>query len=212
MNFTHSSRKSWALIRRLGAAQQPPKSTHPSVSANAVAAHLIHVAKAPHDKKFERQVCMQGRTFLHQMSDKSLPHPFTEEEISTALQKTKQTTAPGYDNIHVEFLKNLGPKACTWLSKFFSRIMATHSIPKIGRKAKVIPVEKPGKDPSLAANLPISLLMCVTSSWSVLHSSAFLPQSNVCSVQTRLASGKVKALVTRLLPSPLSSKMDSSRT
>ena len=34
-----------------------------------------------------------------------------------------------------------------------------HSIPKIWRKAKVIAVEKPGKDPSLAANYrPISLL------------------------------------------------------
>jgi len=158
-NFTHSSRKSLALIRRLGAAQQPPKSTHPSVSTNAVAIHLIQVAKALHDKKFKRQVRMQGRTLLQQMSDKRLPHPFTEEEISAALQKTKPATAPGYDNIHVEFLKNLGPKARTWLPKFFSRIMATHSIPKIWRKAKVIAIDKPGKDPSLAANYsPISLL------------------------------------------------------
>jgi len=39
----------------------------------------------PHDKKFERQVRMQGRTLLQQMSDKSLSHPFTEEEISAAL-------------------------------------------------------------------------------------------------------------------------------
>ena len=31
-------------------------------------------------------------------------------------------------------------------------------------------------------------------------------------VHTRLVSGKVEALVTRLLPSPLLSKMDSSRT
>jgi len=44
------------------------------------------------------------------MSDQSLPHPFTEEEISAALQKTKPVTAPGYDNLHVELLKNLGPK------------------------------------------------------------------------------------------------------
>jgi len=37
--------------------------------------------------------------------------------------------------------------------------MATHSIPKIWRKAKVIAVEKPSKDPSLAANYrPVSLL------------------------------------------------------
>ena len=34
----------------------------------------------------------------------------------------------------------------------------------------------------------------------------------IASVQTRLVSGKVEALVIRLLPSPLSSKMDSSRT
>jgi len=140
MNFTHSSQKNWALIRQLGAAQQPPKSTHPSVSANAVATHLIQVAKAPHDKKFKCQVLMQGRTLLQQMSDKSLPHPLIEVEISAALQKTKPATAPGYDNIYVEFLKNLGPKACTWLSKFFSRIMATHFIPKIWRKAKVIAI------------------------------------------------------------------------
>jgi len=64
INFTHSSWKCWALICRLDAAQQPPNSTHPSVSTNAVAAHLIQVAKAPHDKKFERQVHMQGRTIL----------------------------------------------------------------------------------------------------------------------------------------------------
>ena len=159
MNFTHSSRKSWALIRRLGAAQQPSKSTYPSVRANAVAAHLNHVFKAPHNKKFERQVRIQGRTLLKQMSDKSFPHLFTEEEILAALKKTKPATAPGYDNIHVEVPMNLGPKARTWLSKFFSRMMATHSVPKIWRKANVIAVEKPRKDPSLAANYrPVSLL------------------------------------------------------
>ena len=158
MNFLHSSWKSWALICRLGAAQQPPKSTHPSVSANAIAVHLIQVAKALHDNKFERQFRMQGRTLLQQVSDKSLPHPFTEE-ISAALQKIKPATAPGYDNIYVEFLKYLGPKARIWLSKFFSRIMPTQSIQKIWRKAKVIAIEKPDKDPCLASNYrPISLL------------------------------------------------------
>jgi len=81
------------------------------------------------------QICHKSflivQSWLQQMSDKSLPHPFTEKEISTALQKTKPATAPGYDNIHAEFLKKQGPKGRTWLSKFFSRITATHSIPKI---------------------------------------------------------------------------------
>ena len=35
---------------------------------SADAAYLIQVAKAPHDKKFERQVRMQGRSLLQQMS------------------------------------------------------------------------------------------------------------------------------------------------
>jgi len=48
VNFRHSSRKSWALIRWLSAVHQPPESTHPSVSANVVAVHLMQVAKASH--------------------------------------------------------------------------------------------------------------------------------------------------------------------
>jgi len=134
--------------------------------------------------------------------------------LTYLLTKTKQASAPGYDNIHVEFLKNLGPKARTWLSKLFSGIMATHSIPKIWRKAKVIAVEKPGKDPSLAANYrPISLLSVCYKLLERLALQHISPtQSKAYSVQTRLISKKVEALVTRLLPSPLSSKMDSSRT
>ena len=56
MNFTHSSWKSWALLHRLGAAQRPPQSARPPVSANKVASHLVQVAKAPANKAFERKV------------------------------------------------------------------------------------------------------------------------------------------------------------
>jgi len=61
INFTHSSRKSWALIRRLGATQRPPQSRwRAPVSANAVASHLVQVAKdTKPDKSFERGVRVQ---------------------------------------------------------------------------------------------------------------------------------------------------------
>jgi len=53
----HYSRKSWALIRSLGAAQRPPQSRRAPVSANAVASHIVQVAKATKpDKSFERRV------------------------------------------------------------------------------------------------------------------------------------------------------------
>ena len=159
MDSSHSSRKSWALIRRLGAAQQPPKKNHPPVRANAVAAHLIQVAKAPGDKKFERRVRDQRRQFLRQTSDRSSPPPFTTSDIDSALTLVKNGTAPGYDNIHPEFLTHLGPRARGWMSSFFTRVVVQYQIPKIWRKAKVIAIEKPGKDPNLAANYrPISLL------------------------------------------------------
>ena len=48
---------------------------------------------------------------MQQAADKSLPPPFTIEEITAALQKTKPATAPGYDNIHTEFLKHLSHRA-----------------------------------------------------------------------------------------------------
>ena len=159
LDYTRSSRKSWALIRRLGAAQRPPKINHPPVKANAVASHLVQVAKAPRDKKFERQVRDRWRSFCHQAPDRSPPLDFSLPEIDSALRHVKPGTAPGYDNIHPEFLLHLGPRARSWLSKFFSRILRENKIPKIWRKAKVIAIEKPGKDPKIAANYrPISLL------------------------------------------------------
>ena len=159
MDYTRSSRKSWALISRLGAAQRPPKINHPPVKANAVASHLVQVAKAPRDKKFERQVRDRWRSFCHQAPDRSPPLDFSLPEIDSALRHVKPGTAPGYDNIHPEFLLHLGPRARSWLSKFFSRILRENKIPKIWRKAKVIAIEKPGKDPKIAANYrPISLL------------------------------------------------------
>ena len=159
MDFTRSSRKSWSLIRRLGAAQNPPKKNHPPVRANAVAAHLIQVAKAPSDKKFERRIRDQRRQFLHHAPDKSSPPAFTTSDIDCALKLVKSGTAPGYDNIHPEFLTHLGPRARTWMSHFFTRVIEENQIPKIWRSAKVIAIEKPGKDPKLAASYrPISLL------------------------------------------------------
>jgi len=57
MNYSHSSQKSWALLCQLGAAQRPPQSPRPPVSAYKVASHLVLVAKAPANKAFKRKVC-----------------------------------------------------------------------------------------------------------------------------------------------------------
>ena len=102
MNFTHSSRKSWALLRRLGAAQRPPLLSRPPVSANVVASHLVKVAKSPSEPKFERSVRDSWRQFCRNKSNSERPEAISPSEILNALKRTKTGTAPGYDNIHPE--------------------------------------------------------------------------------------------------------------
>jgi len=159
LNFTHSSRKSWFLIRRLGAAQRPVQVSRPPVSANAVASHLVRVGKTPKVQKHEMSVRDGWRQFLRSSSDSALPPAFTAEELFTALKAVKLGTAPGYDNMHPEFFTHLGPKGLAWLAVFFTRVFNEKWLPKAWRREKVIALPKPGKDPQLPSSYrPISLL------------------------------------------------------
>jgi len=161
LNFTHSSRKSWSLIRRLGAAQQPPVQARPAVNPNAVASHLLKVARAPLEKEHRHQVRDEWRQYCHQktVGQVATVEAFTESELETVLNSVKSGTAAGYDNILPEFLKHLGPKAKTWLMTFFTRTVQEKRMPRAWRQAKVIAIPKPGKDPNIAASYrPISLL------------------------------------------------------
>ena len=151
--------ESWALLRRLVAAQRPPPSCRPPVSANKVPSHLVQVTKAPANKAFERQV----RNGWHQARQNSATDPrspaISPDEVVSALGQTKLGTAPGYDLVYSEFLKHLGPKALTWLADLFTRMIWEQRIPKIWRQAKIMALAKPGKDPHLAASYPpVSLL------------------------------------------------------
>ena len=76
------------------------------------------VARAPVNKKHKRRVQVEWRYFLRHAPDKSLPPAFTVDEIYQALHNMKAGTAPGYDHVHPEFLKNLDPRAQTWCHAF----------------------------------------------------------------------------------------------
>lgn len=159
MDFTHSSRKSWNLLRRLGAAQQPPAPSRPLVKPNQVASHLLHVARAPMDKHVRRQARDEWRQYHRRIQTQHRAEPFTTEELDRALQSAKPGTAAGYDNISPEFLQHLGPQARKWLAQFATRTITENRLPRAWRIAKIIALPKPGKDLNLAASYrPISLL------------------------------------------------------
>jgi len=99
------------------------------------------------------------RQFLRNQSGNATPPVFTAEDVANALKTVKPGTAPGYDNMHLEFLKHLGPKGLTWMAKFFTRIARERKMPKVWRRANVKALPKPGKDPQISSSYrPVSLL------------------------------------------------------
>ena len=88
--------------------------------------------------------------------------PISPEELDAALKNMKCGKAPGYDNIHPEFLKNLGPIARKWLAIFLTRIISEKNLPKSWIITKTVAIPKPGKYPKMVSSYrPISFLsMC----------------------------------------------------
>ena len=152
LDLTHSSRKSWNLIRKLNNGQARATTARPCVKPNPVAKHLVDLGKAPFNSSR-----IQITKNEHRSSQKA--PKITTEELTNALKTLKNGKAAGYDNVFPEFLKNLGPATIKWLSEFLTRCITEHNIPKHWRKAKVIAIPKPGKDPtSVSSYRPISLL------------------------------------------------------
>ena len=67
--------------------------------------------------------------------------------------------AAGIDDVLVEQLNNLGPRAHKWLQTMISKCLTENKIPKLWRQSKIIAILKPGKDSAIPKSYrPISLL------------------------------------------------------
>lgn len=84
-------------------------------------------------------------------------------QICTALRYTKNMKAPGFDGIFNIVLKKLSLKVFTLLSSIFNKCLELHYYPSIWKVAKIIPIRKPGKDPTSSSSYrPISLLSALS--------------------------------------------------
>ena len=84
------------------------------------------------------------------------------EELEAGLTIMKLGKAAGPDDILTEMITQLGPAAKQWLLNMYNTCIQTQHIPTIWRKAIIIALLKPGKDPNLPKSYrPISLL-CIT--------------------------------------------------
>ena len=84
---------------------------------------------------------------------------FDMDDLNKALKHVKTGKACGLDGISPEMILHFGPKTREWLRALYNNCAETKNLPKIWRKARVVALLKPGKDPKLPGSYrPISLL------------------------------------------------------
>lgn len=85
-------------------------------------------------------------------------YPITLKELKKVINKKKQNSAPGEDNISYQIFKNLPISALNTLVHFFNIIWTSGNIPKQFKHAIIVPIHKPEKDPKQPASYrPIAL-------------------------------------------------------
>ncbi|KAG5882618.1 hypothetical protein JTB14_013307 [Gonioctena quinquepunctata] len=106
---THSSRKGWNLLRRLGSAVPPPDKKL-SINPNDIADRLQNISKiSTPDKAFAREINKAVSANLRSLPQQSQwSTPFSMNELNIALARMKLRKAPGPDQVFPKFLKNLG--------------------------------------------------------------------------------------------------------
>ncbi|KAG5870121.1 hypothetical protein JTB14_000097 [Gonioctena quinquepunctata] len=100
LNFQTSIRQAWALSRKLGIGA-PTRRQNTTVSPSAVASHIVVTSRAPKDKEHTAEVKREA-----QATETEQSRPYTREEVSNDLKDVKSGKAPGFDDIHPEFLIN----------------------------------------------------------------------------------------------------------
>uniref|UniRef100_A0A803SZ68 Reverse transcriptase domain-containing protein n=1 Tax=Anolis carolinensis TaxID=28377 RepID=A0A803SZ68_ANOCA len=152
LDMSKSSRKAWQLLRHLDS-DPLVNPGHANVTPNQIAHQLIQNGKT-NCSRIKMKINRVPELETHQLSS-----PLNLKELREAIKRCKTGKAPGLDELMMEQIKHLGPKAENWLLKFYNQCLAHKQIPRAWRKTKIIAILKPGKDASNARNYrPISLL------------------------------------------------------
>ncbi|KAF0767603.1 Uncharacterized protein FWK35_00011819, partial [Aphis craccivora] len=159
IDFKHSSREAWNVLRRLDPSQNRGDG-EPEIKPNAFANRLIETSRAKIDKDISRKLTMYLKIKkTHAVEKSKWADKFTPEEVQLALKRVKLRKAAGLDEIYPEFIKYSGPKTIKWLSLFFSDVLHTGKLPKLFKQTKILAVLKPGKPKNdVSSYRPISLL------------------------------------------------------
>ena len=132
--------------------------------SDSLASKFAHNSSTDHySPKFQRYKRQAERKPLRFRSDNNEEYnqKFSLFELESALNRSPDTS-PGPDEVHYQLLKHLPKAALEKLLAIFNHIWITGDFPPSWRKATVIPIAKPGKDPFDPTNYrPIALTSCL---------------------------------------------------
>ena len=159
-DMTHSSRKAWKTIRILGNdyTKSQPRS---QVTADQVA-HQLLVNSQGNPDHHPRRAKLPKVTAACFQGSPDFTRPFNMSDLGDAIKTMKSNKAAGLDDILCEQIKHFGPGALQWLLDMFNKCMSINNIPKHWRKARVVALLKPGKDPASPKSYRSISLLCHT--------------------------------------------------
>ena len=147
--MTHNSRKAWKTIIHLS--KKPASSAPPClVNTNQVAHQLLINGRDTVSTKPKRPV-LPPTTEVE-----SKFYPFNEKEYRRDIADLNKNRI---DDVLVEQLTNLGPRAHKWLLAMLNNCFTLNKIPTTWRKSKIITILKQGPDSAIPKNCrPMTLL------------------------------------------------------
>jgi ribonuclease HI len=168
-----SAKTVWKAVRRVKGKEpnaighlkdQGRSVTSPKDIANCLASSIADKSSTDHyTPEFRRIKIREERHPINFNSNNSEDYnqPFSLEELRDSLYKSHDT-APGWDEIHYQFLKHLPESSLKILLSIFNSLWEAGRFPDNWRKATVIPIVKPGKDGSDPSSYrPIALTSCI---------------------------------------------------
>ena len=156
-DMTQNSKKAWSTISKLNT-EKRTNSRVAAVTPNQVASQLVLNGKPNHKKKGHKKEKKKEMEDIMRNLDDSM-EPFSIEDLEDAVKLLKPGKAAGLDGITTEMIQHFGQLTREWLLTMINKCALNFTVPTLWRKAKVVALLKPGKDPTNRKSYrPISLL------------------------------------------------------
>ena len=157
VDMTHNSKKAWSTIKKINS-EKRTQTRIAAVTPDEVANQLLQNGKSStNEKGYRKRMKTETDEALAECDVQF--EEFTLPELNSALTFMKTGKACGLDGITTEEILHFGTKSKAWILQLFNKCANENCIPKEWRKARVVALLKPGKDPTQRKSYrPISLL------------------------------------------------------